>query len=1452
MTVPPAIEQPLYELSPRLRRIRVVRGAARSVLLALLMVYAVALFDIISPLPGWARAISFAAWITTVGVLVWRWVLVPCRSEISLPEIARELEKRLPELGERLRGILERDRPNITPAAHALLVEDMSRRLKSVHFPQTISYIPAMTLALAGLVALLSTAAVVACHPSAAHQLRRVALPWSRTCGLTAYYVHVVSPPTVVPRGEPVTIAAYPKRYNTNERTYVSHADATLIVRDCVSSVETQYMMQAGIGGEFHVTLPGASSDFDFCVQLGEVRSEWWPVVVVDAVELTEATRIVVSPPPYVGLPPQTNGFADVTVPQYSLIEFEGKFDRPVAFANLEWQPANAAASENLRLIWQPDRCGVQTSLRVSHNGRIRLVVATEERGQKLFREKAIAVRVIPDEPPRFEQLSGLVRRLRTAKPEDILKIEFTATDDRGVAAAALEYQIDTRDNPITILPLALTSRGNGGSAGAVEFPLAGRVREGDVLRLRLRVFDNRTVEGLALVPQEAVYPPVGWSELRIHPHAESLALQDVIAQRDDIQDRLALATAELTAAASEIDIVHRESTGSALLEVHHQTRLQNARMHIQTARHALHEAAAEAQLAPPLRQFATECQEVAHELFHRAAVALLQAETDQPTIRHEALNQARACLNPSIRRTRELQETNATIAQHRFDRLQLLALASELAASATLSPKAARVEIHRQLAAQLDTIIARSPSLRQAVETAKNAEFQQWLCNIRKQGEFLQQWNQQAEELYTLTRQERITDIVRQQEVLVQQAVKVLRDVETACRLVGVTLPSPHELRRTAELAATGKTVEALAELEKHTQMLERVAQTFERWSLERRDPKEAAHQLVRWQDDLLTRFRTATKDVAYIGLQEEEKARFQLEQHAILEAVRSLEGPKEAAFGPAHEQAVRHTTAALRSLAGNGATAEAAMTAATTALRTLATSTPSLAERLTLSLRTVDSLRLQWEATSNTVELTLKKIDRLTPETLAKHWAPIADKQGKLVSLAESLDLPGLQSRQARLIRAMKTALADLHTAASLDVPASQAWVRRELERLKWVLEGYSSPDDRAEEAAQKLLQLAASAAVSRDSGDSPPERLAPVLQDVLRQLNSLVAPEAPALWQEARNLVQRAEQATREGSPERVQVALEAAAEATRQLADRLNGRETGLERIQRLAYNRRSAAEKPKERLLSDDMIRQLSREADELLHTRVGWAGGPLKKRALDLYSKLRTKSDLDRFGTDHKALIAVLDELAALMADNADLATLEPRPPVRAALVAERILPSSELAASLRTLIELYRPLHTYIANLTHQLHTRFRPGLWPASRRCSLLQVIHIQELIEEIGQLITVGEAIGLLNGADAATQQRLMDAIAQLREAEKRLRTARSRHLAGVLSEAIQLRTDATTRLLAVGESVAPSMLSVTPSVTGEHILIALRAIRQPEEAAIRRAAAALEHAAQSLGR
>ena len=240
--------------------------------------------------------------------------------------------------------------------------------------------------------------------------------------------------------------------------------------------------------------------------------------------------------------------------------------------------------------------------------------------------------------------------------------------------------------------------------------------------------------------------------------------------------------------------------------------------------------------------------------------------------------------------------------------------------------------------------------------------------------------------------------------------------------------------------------------------------------------------------------------------------------------------------------------------------------------------------------------------------------------------------------------------------MVLALKTAVADLQDGSPLDVQASQLWVRREFERLKFVLEGHPSPDVKVEELHRKLV-VRLSDSLGPNLTKQQLEPALPVVQDVQRQLALVVAPEAPALLNDARNAVQSAEAAFRDAKPDAVRARIRAAADAIGKLSDRLNGFEADFDRVNRLATSRRLAAEKPKEVLTSDEAIRQLGREVDELTATRVGAAGQLLKKRALDLYAKIRAKADPDRIGSDLKALATTLDELAAKMADIAELTT---------------------------------------------------------------------------------------------------------------------------------------------------------------------------------------------------
>ena len=128
--------------------------------------------------------------------------------------------------------------------------------------------------------------------------------------------------------------------------------------------------------------------------------------------------------------------------------------------------------------------------------------------------------------------------------------------------------------------------------------------------------------------------------------------------------------------------------------------------------------------------------------------------------------------------------------------------------------------------------------------------------------------------------------------------------------------------------------------------------------------------------------------------------------------------------------------------------------------------------------------------------------------------------------------------------------------------------------------------------------------------------------------------------------------------------------------------------------------------------SAETRRQLIREADELTHTRVGFAGQTLKKAVIDQYHRLKDHDAPDRQGGPLKALAQSLDELAALMADIEDLCTpltrVLPRPTFAGP---ERFIPRPELAASFRDLAGQHRELRRWVARVNDEALFFTRPG---------------------------------------------------------------------------------------------------------------------------------------------
>ena len=895
-----------------------------------------------------------------------------------------------------------------------------------------------------------------------------------------------------------------------------------------------------------------------------------------------------------------------------------------------------------------PDRRSAAGTFPLTTGGALRLVLVRESDGRTLRTDTAVTVRVAADEPPRFEEVSGVAARPRTARPSARVPIYFIARDDMSVSGAVLEYVLDSFDSKSVAVPIPLTGAGTPRASGRLDFDLAGKGRAGETVYFRLRVTDNRALDDPKLAPQDAFYPPTGWSELKLSATAPPLDQQDIECQRDALHAALLSASSELQGAATEVEALRTEVAGRSALAVDQAVRLNNARVALRAAAGRLLDAAREAALTPDLRPLADATRAVAGRPLKAAEDALRTAETDDPTAQHRihrrvrALAEARAALV-------DLDHRTADLARDRLDRAKLSALAADQAALAEAA-KVARTDLparQRELLARLSAILADSGPLRLAADAAKGDEVRRLAAELAGLAVRLRDLDTAAKQTAADARAALVGAVARDQDALGKRAVAFLGTLDTAARLAGVALPAPDDFRRAAALAAAGRTVDALTDLEKTAQALERIATAFDRWHADRADPKLAAKQLALWQDDLLARCLAAAKGGGFAKLPEGAKAALRAEQKALHAAVEALALPPDDDVKAAHTTAAQHADRVAGCLAADGAGADAAMKLAAAALVRLAERTPTVGKRWGKSLGELEKMRLELETTGNAVDQALKAAAGRTPDAataalLAKAFAPNTERQRRLVAGVAALDLPGLGERQARVVLALKAAVSDLQDGSPFDVPASQAWARREFERLKLVLEGHPVPDAKAEEAFRKLAALADSLDAYGPALTRPQlDPALPVVQDAQRLFALPVATESPALWYDARTAVQAAEAAFRDAKPDDVRRRVRAAADALGKLSDRLNGSESDFDRVGRLAAGRRLGAEKPKELLTSDEAGRQLGREADELLATRVGPAGQPLKKRARPVREappEGRSRSRRDRpQGARHRA-----------------------------------------------------------------------------------------------------------------------------------------------------------------------------------------------------------------------
>lgn len=1281
--VPPrrAESHPTADPTTRVRRMRVARGACWVIVAALAAATGFALLDAALRLPGWVRGLGLAAWVTGVGVLAWRAVVRPLQDAAAPEEPTPEARAELPG--------------NLRAAASAALA----------------------------LVACLLAGAFV---PGAVEHLRRVALPWHRPAA-SQYRVVVTSGDAVARANSPVTLTAYAEKTETSAATPES---ATLCVEHGTRTENTP--MRGDGDGAFHAAVPFPAGTFRYRVEIAGAASEWFTVTSVDPVELADGSTTELAAPQYAPAAKGTPrpGLAPIDGVQNATAQFQFRFTRPAADAYLEFRPADGVP-EPTRVSLADDRLSGSATLRLKQDGTLRLVTVAERDGKRLRVEGTpVTVRVKPDTPPRFERVAGVCPRPTTALPGTVLRIEFDAADDVAVTAAVLEW-VAPDESRYASIPVPLTGDG-AVRTGRIEFDLASKGRVGGTLRLRVRVFDSRKLDDPPLKPQEAAYPASGWAEVRLDPAAAPQEVQEVLARRDAVREGLDAAVRACGEAAVNIGTVLAESEGKADLAPDQVARLNNAREELRTAAARLADVSREAALSPELRAVALAARTIAGTHLKSADDNATRAATATPIDRQHFLTAALKNFTDASDRTGELAARCERIARDRLDSRALADLAADqaaLAARTDLAP-AERAKLQAELLARLRAMLADSAPLRSATDAAAQQEFDRLAAIASDVAGLLRDLNAATRELHAGARSQLASSILGEQRALAARAAQLLAKIDTATRLAQFKPPEPKEFAAIGELVAAGKNTDAMTAMEQQARVLDSWAAVFEKWAADRTDARVAARQLAMWQEDVWVRFRTAAADA---GTLPRALAGFRTEQAALRGAVAALRVP------PGDAAAIRtelldHLAAADRALAGTGASADAAMKAALADLNRLAEKMPANAGRLTKARPEFDRLYREQEAIQLAVDAAVRNSEAAS---LAKKLAAFADRQKKQLAGFAGLDLPGLDSRRARLSAALAAAAVDLANAAWVDVPASQAWARREFDRLRTVLlDAQQPPDERADELARRVQE--ASRAVEELVGprtESPrwaflanaidslgppvsPEKLAAhaaAFQDAFKQLPALRGPEASALHSDAVESVRTADFAFRNGSlpPDVARKARAAAADLSR-LADRLSGAESDLDRVRRLAANRRTqSARRPAPGSPADpEVARQLSREFEELTHTRAGLAGQLHKKRALDEYARLRELPTPDRQAGAHARLAERLDELAALMADVEDLAAgFDRSPPAGPPNDADAYLPSRTLAEALRDLARDYRTARDRVSDLPGELAKWITPG---------------------------------------------------------------------------------------------------------------------------------------------
>jgi hypothetical protein len=1263
-TLPPKLSARLDYLAARVRKVRLMRAAGRAALLLPLAALVGIVADAYLGLPAGVRIGLFVVWVV-LALRELRNLVRAWTAPVDLEAVASAVEEEFPRLAERLTTAVEladhADESNGAPALIDEVINDADSRARKLDLAAAFPTGGVVATCLTALLLLAALLVPLFTAPRGGELARRFFLPWYAPSKTANYKVVVTSGDPAVKRGDPVNLTAYVEATRPDAELPTA---ATLVVT--MKGKEERLAMTAEDGNVWHGRRPAAEADFDYRVEAGGAVSDTHHVFVVEPVTLA-AAHVAVTPPAYAaaGREPElpAEGLAELSALQHSTITFDLRFVPKPASAVLEFAPAPDPEAKPMKDRY-PLTLAADGSARVTVPARVSGTFTLSAEGDRGVRSEfpAQPLQVHKDEPPKLPRVTGIGDKPRQVRPTERIVVEASATDDIAVVKFVLEWRID--GGPVQTIPLAANNLPAPQADGRAVLPLAGKVTAGQRVSCRLTVTDNRDVPEHNLKPQTVCYPERDqWAEFTVDPGASPLAEQEILEKKKDVETRLNQIRKELSDELGKTDALKNGPKNPGKLVPYYEGKVKDLKDQLRDTQKEMEAAAEDLSRTPDLNRLSETLRDLANREVPDADAALTKAKGEtQAAQRTAEFEKASDALKRAIDKIDGLQKDNEKVAQDRLDRRKLEDLADEqkdLADKArTADPKQAAdlAKKQKDLEDQLNKLQQQSDAIKKAADAARAEDINKLAAELKRAAEEMRDLNKAIKQSEKDSAQERLAELKKRQDELAKKAKDLAEKTDAASRIAQTQPLNPEDADKPKQALDKGDLDEAAKEQEKLRQELERLARDLEQAAANSKDPREAARQLARLQDELRNRLAQETKNKPLDDLPAERRAAMEKQQEAIERAVSKLKTPDGDRPAEAAKQRAQGDTQQAKDLLKKGVAngADRKMQEAKDSLEKLADRLPTKEQRLQRARDEIAKLKQQQEAIRQQADAAVEAARRHDPDApatqrdLAKRLADSAKKQAALAEQLEKMDLPGQEARQEKAADALQRAAGDLTAGRPQDTQASQQAAKRELDRLDQALNGQMPADDKVAELAKKQRLLAQDAARNADLPDRGLQQDVQRRQaEVAREVEKLQTPEAASAQADAADAARKA--AADGQKPDELAKKAKDAADKLDKLNEQVNGKEPAADAAKRLAERQKANADEQAKRpdnAGTGEARKKAWQELEELKNLRTGRDAQKAKQQAQDALSRAANHMDPQANGKAQKEATDALKDLA--------------------------------------------------------------------------------------------------------------------------------------------------------------------------------------------------------------